>query len=86
MTGHLPVRVENGVLKMMSDDSNRGPFPCLTVPYNVRLHELQDNWANSSPELFYGEVGFEEGIQAVQMNAGRLWLCRHRSVISSNIF
>jgi ABC-type glycerol-3-phosphate transport system substrate-binding protein len=40
-----------------------GPFP---MPGNLRFQELQDTWANTSPELFYGEVGFEEGMQLVQ--------------------
>ena len=40
-----------------------GPFP---HPSNLRFQELQDTWANTSKELFYGEVGFEEGMQAVQ--------------------
>lgn len=41
----------------------QGPFP---MPFNLRHPELQDNWANTSPDLFYGEVPFEEGLQAVQ--------------------
>lgn len=40
-----------------------GPFP---MPYNLRFQEFQDNWANTSPDLFYGEVPFEEGLQNVQ--------------------
>ena len=40
-----------------------GPFP---HPSNLRFQELQDTWANTSPELFYGELSFEEGMQAVQ--------------------
>ncbi len=40
-----------------------GPFP---HPSNLRFQELQDTWANTSSELFYGEVPFEEGLQAVQ--------------------
>ena len=40
-----------------------GPFP---HPSNLRFQELQDTWANTSLDLFYGEVGFEEGMQAVQ--------------------
>jgi len=40
-----------------------GPFP---MPFNLRFDELQDTWANTSPDLFYGDVGFEEGLQAVQ--------------------
>ncbi|MEM7125717.1 MAG: extracellular solute-binding protein [Chloroflexota bacterium] len=41
----------------------QGPFP---MPFNLRHPELQDNWANTSPDLFYGELPFEEGLQAVQ--------------------
>ncbi len=40
-----------------------GPFP---HPSNLRFQELQDTWANTSPDLFYGDVSFEEGLQAVQ--------------------
>lgn len=40
-----------------------GPF---LMPSNLRFAELQDNWANTSPDLFFGEVGFEEGLQNVQ--------------------
>lgn len=40
-----------------------GPFP---HPSNLRFQELQDTWANTSPDLFYGDVEFEEGMQAVQ--------------------
>jgi ABC-type glycerol-3-phosphate transport system substrate-binding protein len=43
--------------------SQPGPFP---MPSNLRFQELQDTWANTSPELFYGEVGFDEGMQLVQ--------------------
>lgn len=43
--------------------SQPGPFP---MPANLRFQELQDTWANNSPDLFYGDVGLEEGMQAVQ--------------------
>ena len=42
-----------------------GSFP---MPSNLRFQELQDNWANTSPELFYGDVEFEEGMENVQEN------------------
>ncbi len=48
---------------MMSDPSIPGPF---AMPYNVRFQEFQDTWANTTPDLFYGDVGFEEGMQFVQ--------------------
>ncbi|MCB0105762.1 MAG: extracellular solute-binding protein [Caldilineaceae bacterium] len=51
------------VVNMYNDASIPGPFP---MPSNLRFSELQDNWANTSPDLFYGDVGFEEGLQAVQ--------------------
>ncbi len=51
------------VVAMFNDPSIPGPFP---MPYNLRFQELQDNWANTSPDLFYGDVSFEEGLQAVQ--------------------
>ena len=50
-------------LAMMSDDSIPGPFP---MPNNVRFQELQDTWANTTPDLFYGESSFEDGMQFVQ--------------------
>jgi hypothetical protein len=40
-----------------------GPFP---MPANLRFDELQDTWANTSPDLFYGNVDFDAGLQAVQ--------------------
>ncbi len=51
------------VLDMFNNPDIPGPFP---MPYNLRFQELQDNWANTSPDLFYGDVAFEEGLQAVQ--------------------
>jgi len=51
----------NRALDWMS--SQPGPFP---MPSNLRFQELQDTWANNSPDLFYGDVGFEEGMQTVQ--------------------
>lgn len=51
------------VLAMYNDDSIEGPFP---MPSNLRFQELQDNWANTSPDLFYGDLSYEEGMQAVQ--------------------
>lgn len=51
------------VLDMYNNPDIPGPFP---MPYNLRFQELQDNWANTSPDLFYGDVGFDEGLQAVQ--------------------
>lgn len=48
---------------MMSDTAIPGPF---AMPKNVRFQEFQDNWANTIPDLFYGDVGFEEGMQTVQ--------------------
>jgi multiple sugar transport system substrate-binding protein len=51
------------VLAMYQDESIPGPFP---MPYNLRFQEFQDNWANTSPDLFYGDLGFDEGMQTVQ--------------------
>ena len=55
-----PPIMDDAALWMASQD---GPFP---HPSNLRFQELQDTWANTSLELFYGEVGFEEGMEAVQ--------------------
>jgi multiple sugar transport system substrate-binding protein len=49
--------------EMMSDTSIPGPF---AMPQNVRFQEFQDTWANTTPDLFYGDVSFEEGMQFVQ--------------------
>ena len=51
------------VVDMYNTAEIPGPFP---MPYNLRFQELQDNWANTSPDLFYGDVAFEEGLQTVQ--------------------
>lgn len=51
------------VLNKLFLDDVPGPFP---MPFNLRFQELQDNWANTSPDLFYGDVGFDEGLQIVQ--------------------
>ncbi len=50
-------------LAMMADTSIPGPFP---MPQNVRFQEFQDTWANTSPDMFYGDVEFEEGMQFIQ--------------------
>ena len=46
---------------MMEAFSN--PFP---TPHNLRFSELQDQWANLSPDVFYGDVPLDEGMEAVQ--------------------
>lgn len=51
------------VVDMYNNADIPGPFP---MPYNLRFQELQDNWANTSPDLFYGDLSFDEGLQAVQ--------------------
>ena len=48
-------------LTMMQEISN--PFP---MPHNLRFSELQDQWANFSRDVFYGDVPFDEGMEAVQ--------------------
>lgn len=40
-----------------------GPF---LMPYNLRFDELQDTWANTCPDVFFGDLPFEEGMQVVQ--------------------
>lgn len=49
------------VLEMYNDASIPGPFP---MPGNLRFSELQDNWSQTVSDLFYGDVPFDEGIQA----------------------
>jgi multiple sugar transport system substrate-binding protein len=51
------------ILAMYNDPNIPGPFP---MPNNLRFQELQDNWANTSPDLFYGDLAIPEGMQAVQ--------------------
>jgi ABC-type glycerol-3-phosphate transport system substrate-binding protein len=43
--------------------ASNGAFP---MPYNVRFQELNDNWANTSADLFYGDVKFEDGMSKLQ--------------------
>lgn len=49
------------VLDMYNTPSIPGPFP---MPYNLRFSELQDNWAQTVSDLLYGDLPFDEGIQA----------------------
>lgn len=49
------------VLEMYNDASIPGPFP---MPDNLRFSELQDNYAQTVADLFYGDLPFDEGIQA----------------------
>jgi multiple sugar transport system substrate-binding protein len=52
------------VLNTLYLDTNiQGPFP---MPGNLRHQEVQDNWANTYTDVFYGEVPFDEGWQNVQ--------------------
>ncbi len=48
---------------MMSNPSIPGPF---AMPGNVRFSEFQNTWSNTVPDLFYGDVPFEEQMQFVQ--------------------
>jgi ABC-type glycerol-3-phosphate transport system substrate-binding protein len=50
-------------IKWMTDPKTKGPFP---HPANLRFSELQDKWVNTAHPLFYGEVGFDEGMKKVQ--------------------
>lgn len=54
---------ERALNKLFLAEDVPGPFP---MPSNLRFQELQDNWANTSPDLFYGDLGFDEAVQAVQ--------------------
>jgi ABC-type glycerol-3-phosphate transport system substrate-binding protein len=47
----------------LTDGKNEGPFP---MPNNLRFSELQDKWNNLSQPMFYGEVGFDEGMKQIQ--------------------
>ena len=49
------------VLDMYNTASIPGPFP---MPNNLRFSELQDNYAQTVADLLYGDVPFDEGIQA----------------------
>ena len=52
------------VLETLYNDENvLGPFP---MPGNLRHSEVQDIWANTSREVWYGETPFDEGMQNVQ--------------------
>jgi len=47
----------------LAEERHEGPFP---MPWNLRFDELEDTWKNVSPALWYGEVGFEQGVQEIQ--------------------
>ena len=57
------------VADWMDDGINKGPTP---IPWNLRVQELQDTWANLSPEVQYGEVSFEEGIENLQKGCQKI--------------
>jgi ABC-type glycerol-3-phosphate transport system substrate-binding protein len=50
-------------LEWMKNPSGPTNFP---LPDNLNYAELQDTWNNVSPDLFYGDVPFEQGMKAVQ--------------------
>ena len=50
------------ILDMYNDESIPGPFP---MPANLRFQELQDTYGNTVPDLFYGDVAFDEAIQSI---------------------
>jgi multiple sugar transport system substrate-binding protein len=49
------------VLEMYNTATIPGPFP---MPSNLRFSELQDNYSQTVADLFYGDLPFDEGIQA----------------------
>lgn len=49
--------------KWLSNGKDKGPFP---MPNNLRFQELQDKWANLSLQMFYGDVGLDEGMKKIQ--------------------
>jgi ABC-type glycerol-3-phosphate transport system substrate-binding protein len=51
------------VADWMEDGVNRGPLP---VPWNLRTQEVSDTFLNISPELMYGEVPFDQGMEQLQ--------------------
>jgi len=55
--------IERALNKLFLAKDVQGPFP---MPYNLRFDELQDNWANTSPDVFFGDLSFDEGMQVVQ--------------------
>jgi len=50
-------------LEWMKNASGPTNFP---LPDNLNYAELQDTWNNVSPDLFYGDVPFDQGMKAVQ--------------------
>ncbi len=72
--GHNPARKSlwirpeaNPIWKKTHDwlETSTVPWPW-PAPWNLLFEELQDRWSNLTPELWYGEIGFEEGLQKVQ--------------------
>ncbi len=47
------------------------------MPYNLRFQELQDTWADTSPDLFYGEVDFDAGMEKVQTECEKIIELEH---------
>jgi hypothetical protein len=51
------------VADWVSDPKHKGPFP---IPANLRYTELETTYENVGFPLFYGEIGFDEGLKKTQ--------------------
>jgi multiple sugar transport system substrate-binding protein len=51
------------VADWVSDPKHKGPFP---IPANLRYTELETTWENVGFPMFYGEIGFEDGLKKTQ--------------------
>jgi ABC-type glycerol-3-phosphate transport system substrate-binding protein len=47
----------------MAAEKAPGDMP---MPYNLRFEEVVDKWSNVHHKLWYGEVGFQEGVDLIQ--------------------
>lgn len=57
------------VADWISDGKSKGPFP---IPDNLRYTELETAYENIGFPIFYGEVGFDEGVKKTQEECQRI--------------
>ena len=51
------------VADWVSDPKHKGPFP---IPANLRYTELETTFENVGYPMFYGDIGFEDGLKKTQ--------------------
>jgi ABC-type glycerol-3-phosphate transport system substrate-binding protein len=58
-----PADIFKRVADWVSDPKHKGPFP---IPDNLRYTELETTFENVGFPMFYGEMGFDEGLKKTQ--------------------